>query len=231
MVRQAGALGRDPGPAARPAARCGGASHRGAGRRAHARGRGGRICVRNPVPEGAAAQVDLSPEDLARVEREQIRVRAALRSWSEPAPTTLAMQLPLTGPILEPLRRAALLQSAAAQSAHGHGHRRADRHADQRALAGPVVDVGDYFFNGNHRDRPRPWADHDVLPPVAHRRADRRRRDARRADRTGRRHRPRDRAAPALRRRAERALFVDSAALFRCRDPIRPSAPCALDVP
>ncbi len=93
-------------------------------------------------------QVDLSPEDLARVEREQLRVRAALRNWSEPAPATLAMQLPLKGRHSSPFGVRRFFNQ---QPRNPHSGLDIAAPTGTKVLApspGRVVDVGDYFYNG-----------------------------------------------------------------------------------
>ena len=93
-------------------------------------------------------QVDLSPADLARVEREQVRVRAAVRSWSDPAPATLAMQLPLKGRYSSPFGVRRFFNQ---QPRNPHSGLDIAAPTGTKVLApspGRVVDVGDYFYNG-----------------------------------------------------------------------------------
>jgi murein DD-endopeptidase MepM/ murein hydrolase activator NlpD len=93
-------------------------------------------------------QVDLSPEDLARVEREQIRVRAALRSWSEPAPPTLAMQLPLQGRYSSPFGVRRFFNQQPRNPHSGLDIAAPTGTPISAPSPGRVVDVGDYFYNG-----------------------------------------------------------------------------------
>lgn len=93
-------------------------------------------------------QVDLSPADLARVEREQVRVRAAVRSWSDPAPATLAMQLPLKGRYSSAFGVRRFFNQ---QPRNPHSGLDIAAPTGTKVLApspGRVVDVGDYFYNG-----------------------------------------------------------------------------------
>lgn len=93
-------------------------------------------------------QVDLSPEDLARVEREQVRVRAALRSWSEPAPATLAMQLPLQGRYSSPFGVRRFFNQQPRNPHSGLDIAAPTGTPISAPSPGRVVDVGDYFYNG-----------------------------------------------------------------------------------
>ena len=93
-------------------------------------------------------QVDLSPADLARVEREQVRVRAALRSWSEPAPTSLAMQLPLKGRYSSPFGVRRFFNQQPRNPHSGLDIAAPTGTPISAPSPGRVVDVGDYFYNG-----------------------------------------------------------------------------------
>jgi len=97
----------------------------------------------------APAQVDLSAEDLQRVSSEQARIRAALATWSEPAPDSLRLRAPVRG-----------ARSSSFGLRRFFNHEARDPHAGMdiaaaagtpvhAAAAGTVLDTGDYFFNGN----------------------------------------------------------------------------------
>lgn len=93
-------------------------------------------------------QVDLSPADLARVEREQLRLRAALRGWSEPAPAALAMQLPLQGRYSSPFGVRRFFNQQPRNPHSGLDIAAPTGTPVQAPSPGQVVDIGEYFYNG-----------------------------------------------------------------------------------
>jgi murein DD-endopeptidase MepM/ murein hydrolase activator NlpD len=95
-------------------------------------------------------QVDLSQDDLARVERERTHLSEVLDTWSARTVTTLALMQPVPG------RRSASFGSRRFfnnQPRNPHGGMDIASpmgtlvHAP---LAGRIIDVGNYFFNGNN---------------------------------------------------------------------------------
>lgn len=97
----------------------------------------------------APSQVDLSAEDLARVDRERIVIDQALDRWSEQAPDALQFTQPVPGVRSSSfgLRR---LFNGQARNPHSGMDIAAPSGTPVLAPAGgEVVAVGNYFFNGN----------------------------------------------------------------------------------
>jgi murein DD-endopeptidase MepM/ murein hydrolase activator NlpD len=95
-------------------------------------------------------QVNLSPEDEARVARETEKVRAALDAFSAQAPSTLRLAQPVPGRRSSSfgLRR---VFNGESRNPHSGMDIAAPTGTPVKApLAGRVVDVGSYFFNGNN---------------------------------------------------------------------------------
>ena len=96
------------------------------------------------------SQVNLSAEDEARVAAERDKVRAALTGFSPDAPSTLRLAQPVPGRRSSSfgLRR---MFNGESRSPHSGMDIAAPTGTPIKApLAGRVVDVGSYFFNGNN---------------------------------------------------------------------------------
>lgn len=109
--------------------------------------------------------VDLSPQDLARYERERDHQQTVIATFSEPLPASLRMQVPTPGRRSSSfgLRRVFNGQSRSPHS--GMDIAAPTGTAVVAPLAGRVIDTGDYFFNGQ-----TVWLDHGggLLSMVCH---------------------------------------------------------------
>lgn len=96
------------------------------------------------------SQVNLSPEDEARVKRETEKYRAALDAFTPGAPSTLRLDQPVPGRRSSSfgLRR---MFNGESRNPHSGMDIAAPTGTPIKApLAGRVVDVGEYFFNGGN---------------------------------------------------------------------------------
>ena len=98
------------------------------------------------VPPG---QVELSPVDLARYDRERVHLGEVLRTFSEPPPLTAAMLQPTPG---RPSSSFGMRRFFNGQSRSPHTGMDIAAPAGTTVVAactGRVLDRGDYFFSGN----------------------------------------------------------------------------------
>jgi murein DD-endopeptidase MepM/ murein hydrolase activator NlpD len=113
----------------------------------------------------APGTVDLSPNDLARYERERAHMDTVMAVFSEPLPPILRMQVPVPG------RRSSSFGSrrvfnGQSRNPHSGMDIAAPTGTPVRApLPGRVIDTGDYLFNGG-----TVWLDHGggLLTMVCH---------------------------------------------------------------
>ena len=103
----------------------------------------------------APGQVDLTADNLARYQRERSHQAGLIALFSEPVPAALRMQAPVVGPRSSSfgLRR---IFNGQPRSPHSGMDIAAPSGTPVVApLAGRVIDIGDYFFNGH-----TVWIDH-----------------------------------------------------------------------
>jgi murein DD-endopeptidase MepM/ murein hydrolase activator NlpD len=97
----------------------------------------------------APSQVNLSPADLARVDRERLEIDHALNRWTDDEPQTLRMDQPVPG-----VRSSSFGMRRIFNGESRNPHSGMDIAAPigtpvKAPIAGTVIATGDYFFNGN----------------------------------------------------------------------------------
>ena len=95
------------------------------------------------------SQVDLSPEDAARHEREQERQRRSLDSFSTPLPSTFTLKQPVPGTRSNTYGSRRTFNGQARNPHSGMDIAAAIGTPIVAPAAGVVLDTGDFFFNGN----------------------------------------------------------------------------------
>ena len=96
------------------------------------------------------SQVNLSPEDEARVARETEKVRGALEAFTPDAPPTLRLTQPVPGRRSSSFGLRRMFNGEARKPHSGMDIAAPTGTPIKAPLAGRVIDVGSYFFNGNN---------------------------------------------------------------------------------
>lgn len=109
--------------------------------------------------------VDLSPEDLARHERERAHQQVVMASFSQPLPAALRMVVPVPGRRSSSFGLRRVFNGQARSPHSGMDIAAATGTLVAATLPGRVIDSGDYFFNGQ-----TVWLDHGggLLSMVCH---------------------------------------------------------------
>jgi len=95
-----------------------------------------------------AGQVDLSPEDLARYERERAHLAGVLATFTDGTPATLALLQPAPGPRSASFGLRRYFNGQARSPHNGMDIAAPAGTPVIAASAGRVIDAGDYFFPG-----------------------------------------------------------------------------------
>jgi murein DD-endopeptidase MepM/ murein hydrolase activator NlpD len=113
----------------------------------------------------APGKVDLAPADLARYERERVHLAAVAATHSDAPPATLWLAQPSAGPRSSSFGLRRFFNGQPRSPHSGMDIAAATGTTVVAPAAGTVIDVGDYFFNGN-----TVWLDHGggLLTMVCH---------------------------------------------------------------
>ncbi|HTU64419.1 MAG TPA: peptidoglycan DD-metalloendopeptidase family protein [Steroidobacteraceae bacterium] len=98
----------------------------------------------------APGQVNLSPENEARVAEETKKVRAAITGFTPESPATLRLAAPVPGPRSSSFGLRRVFNGESRRPHSGMDIAAPTGTPIKSPLAGRVVDVGSYFFNGNN---------------------------------------------------------------------------------
>jgi len=99
--------------------------------------------------------VDLSPEDLARHERERAHQETVIATFSQPLPAALRMRVPVPGRKSSSFGLRRVFNGQARNPHSGMDIAAGTGTPVVAPLSGRVIDTGDYFFNGG-----TVWLDH-----------------------------------------------------------------------
>lgn len=99
--------------------------------------------------------VDLSPEDLARYERERAHQETVMATFSQPLPVSLRMRVPVPGRRSSSFGLRRVFNGQARNPHSGMDIAATTGTPVVAPLQGRVIDTGDYFFNGG-----TVWLDH-----------------------------------------------------------------------
>ncbi len=102
-----------------------------------------RLTIANP------RLVDPAPEDLRRIEREQLQIDAARDRFSPAPPPTLSLAAPVRGPLSSPFGTRRILNGQPRNPHNGLDFAVPTGAPITAPLAGEVAGVGNYFFTGN----------------------------------------------------------------------------------
>jgi murein DD-endopeptidase MepM/ murein hydrolase activator NlpD len=98
----------------------------------------------------APAMVNPSPENEARIEKEREKVRAALETFSPEAPDTLRLAPPVAGPRSSSFGLRRVFNGESRRPHSGMDIAAPTGTPIKAPLAGKVIDVGEYYFNGGN---------------------------------------------------------------------------------
>lgn len=94
------------------------------------------------------SQVELSPADLARYERERAHLHGVLRTFTDPAPDSLLLLSPCEGERSDSYGQRRVFNGQSRNPHSGMDIAAPEGTPVVAAAAGQVIDVGDYFFSG-----------------------------------------------------------------------------------